>query len=156
MKNKIKIKKGNSMTEDKINSLTKQLKDKENLYLRALADYQNLEKRMQENLTTELHQTTGNILKQFLVIKNDIDKAEVFTQDTGLKLIKQKLESVLKNLGVQEISVLGQIFSPDTMECVQTKPDKKDNIVLEVNEPGYTYHGQLLKPAQVVVSKLKV
>lgn len=143
-------------SEKKLVALTKQLAEKEAQYLRALADYQNLEKRAQERIKQETDNLTSQILKQFLTIKSDIDKALPFAQDEGLKLIKQKFQTTLTSLGVEEISVIGQPFSPDTMECIQTKPGAKDNIVLEVNESGYAYRGRLLRPARVVVSQLKV
>ena len=139
-----------------IEKLEAQLKNKESLYLRALADYQNLEKRIRESNQQQEETQIKFILLEFLTINDDMEKAVEFEKNPGLKLIKKKLVHIFERLGVKEIRVLKKTFSPDSMECVQTIYGKKDNLVVKVHQKGYFYKGQLLRPARVVVSKLKV
>jgi molecular chaperone GrpE len=136
--------------------LKKQLEEKNNLYLRALADYQNLEKRLYE----EKKQDNESLLFRFLIdlieLKEDMSKAEAFVKDSGLRLVQNKLDKILARYNVVEVSPLNQKFSPDTMECVQTEEGLKDNIVTKVFSKGYLCNDKLLQPAKVCVSQLKV
>ena len=139
-----------------IEELKKQLDEKHNLYLRALADYQNLEKRMTDTKNREIKNFLFGFLRQFIELKEDMDKAQTFNQDPGLKLVYSKLDSILKRYNIREINPLNKEFSPQTMECVQTIPGKKDHLVVQVFSKGYFYNDELLQPAKVAVSQLEV
>ena len=61
--------------------------------------------------------------------------------------------SVLENEGVKEIAPkVGDKFSPDTMNAVETKEGEEENIVLDVHVKGYKLHDRLIRPANVTVS----
>ena len=60
---------------------------------------------------------------------------------------------MLKNEGLEEIDVLNKPYDPYTAEVIDMKAGEKDNMVISVLRKGYTYNGQLLRIAQVVVSK---
>lgn len=139
-----------------ISHLKQQLEEKQNQYLRALADYQNLEKRMfQQQQQTQKKQLTDFLLK-VIEIKQDMENATIFHQDHGLKLILNKVNQILKEYAVTEIDPVNQPFSPETMECVQVQIGKTPNQVIKVLNKGYFIDGKLLQPAKVIVSQLKV
>ncbi|OGK64477.1 nucleotide exchange factor GrpE [Candidatus Roizmanbacteria bacterium RIFOXYB2_FULL_41_10] len=139
-----------------IEELKKELTEKHNLYLRALADYQNLEKRMLQAKDKEIKNFLFGFLKQLIELKEDMDKAQTFNQDPGLKLVYNKLKSILNRYSIREINPLNKEFSPETMECVQTVFGKKSNLVVQVFSKGYFYNDELLQPAKVAVSQLEV
>ncbi len=151
-----KAKKTSIEVKQQLETLKKELEQKHNLYLRALADYQNLEKRTQEERKKMLDEANKILLKALLPIKNDIDKAEEFEKSQGLQLIKQKFEEFFNKYQVQELEVLNKEFSPQTMECIEVQEADKENTVLKVHQKAYLYKGELLQPAKVTVGKLKV
>lgn len=75
---------------------------------------------------------------------------------TGLELVhKQFLES-LTTLGVEPMGVLvGKAFDPSLHEATGMVPasgDQADQEIIFEERPGYTFAGQLLRPARVVVA----
>lgn len=139
-----------------LDNLKKELETEHNQYLRALADYQNLEKRSQASTQNEVRRVMVGFLKGLVEIANDLEHAETFHKDAGLRLIKSKFDALLARYQVREINPLNQEFSPLTMECIQTEKGLKANVVTKVLEKGYLYENELLHPAKVVVSKLEV
>jgi molecular chaperone GrpE len=142
--------------EKQIVELTQQMDQYKSQALRALADYQNLERRMHGERQTIVEQANMHLLRDLVGMKEDMDKAEVFDKNPGLALVIQKMTSLLKKFGVAELEVMDKEFSPDTMECINVETGAADNIVTNVHEKGYTLHGKLLRPARVTVSKLQV
>lgn len=142
--------------EKNIVTLTQQADQYKNQALRALADYQNQERRMQNERQLIIEQANMYILKDLVGMKEDMEKAEAFEKNPGLALVLQKMSSVLKKFGVEELDVMNREFTPDTMECIHVEPGEKDNVVTHVHEKGYMLHGKLLRPARVTVSKLQV
>lgn len=124
--------------------------------LRALADYRNLERRVNNERQTIIEQANIHFLKDLVSMKEDMEKAEMFEKNAGLALVLQKVNALLKRSHVEEIDSMGKEFSPDTMECINVEPGEKGNIVTHVHEKGYLLHGKLLRPARVTVSTLKV
>lgn len=139
-----------------IEELKKQLAEKQNLYLRALADYQNLEKRVNQQNEQVQQKQLLLFLKKLIDLKEDMDKAVLFHQDNGLKLILNKLNHLLVEYKVTEINPLNQDFNPETMECVQIEKGQTDNKVIKVLGKGYFYSNELLQPSKVIVSQLEV
>lgn len=125
-------------------------------YLRALADYQNLEKRIHDE-RGELYQGANkNLILKLLPFLDSLDKAEAFIKDEGLKIVKEQFEKTLRDEGLVELDVLGKEFDPYTAEVVDMVEGEKDNMVVEVLRKGYQFNGKILRVAQVKVSKKKV
>ena len=133
---------------------TKRLEAEEwkNKYLRALADYQNLEKRKSEELG-EVRKFAGEvILSKLLPIVDTFARAQENLNDQGLKLALNELEAFIADFGVKELEVVGKPFNPHEMECIEVV-DGEDNIVIEEVFPGYALHGKVIRVAQVKVGK---
>jgi len=122
-------------------------------YLRALADYQNLEKRVNFEKQELMKTANKNILLKILPIVDDLEKAEIFIKDNGLKLIKDNFLKFLKSEGVEEIEILGKEYDPYLAEAVEIVEGEKDNIVTEIIRKGYRLSDKILRAAQVKVSK---
>jgi molecular chaperone GrpE len=146
----------NQLVEKELDECKKQLEEYKNKYLRSLADYQNLEKRInneKEELKKELNK---NLILKILTILDDIDKAEIFIKDVGLKIIKDKFIQLLRNEGVEEIDLNNGIFDPNLAEAVEVVEGKEDNKIVEVLRKGYKYQGKVIRVALVKVSKKKI
>jgi molecular chaperone GrpE len=136
-----------------LENLKKELEDYKNKYLRALADYQNLEKRVIEEKELIVKTANKNLILKLLPFLDALDKAEVFVKDQGLKIVKENLIKVLKEIGVEEIDVLNKPFDPMTSEAIDIVASDKDNIVVEVLRKGYKFQDKILRVAQVKVGK---
>lgn len=130
-------------------------KSYKNSYLRALADYQNFEKRVGEQKEDFIKSASKRIITKLLPLLNNLEKAEVFVKDPGLKLIKDELEKILKEEGLEELNVLGSIYNPEFAEAVEIIDGEQDNKIVEILRKGYKLNGIVIQVAQVKVSKIK-
>lgn len=122
-------------------------------YLRALADYQNLEKRTQEEHIELRDRITAQACAKLLPFLDNLDAAEAFVKDPNLKLIRKNFIHVLHEMGIQEIEVFNKPFDPYTSEAVDVIEGKENDVVVEVTRKGYAFKGNVLRVAQVKVSK---
>src|SRR3989338_7384216 len=108
-----------------INKLKQQVDEFKNKYLRALADYQNLEKRVGEERFELMRMANKNLLIKILPFLDNLEKAEVFIKDHGLKISKDQFLQILKEEGLEEIDLLDKEFDPNLAEAVDIVPGKE-------------------------------
>jgi len=122
-------------------------------YLRALADYQNYQRRMEEEMNRVSFRAKKELILKFLPFLDGLEKAESFVKDEGLKMVKKEFEKVLKAEGLEEIEILGKEFTPHLAEAVAVAQGDKDGRVVKVLRKGYLWQGEVIRPAQVEVSR---
>ncbi len=120
-------------------------------YLRALADYQNLEKQTAAWREDFVKFSNASLISQILEVVDDLEKACEHLADDGLKLVLDKLKAILKNAGLEEILVDGLEFNPEQMEVVSVEPGEENNKVAKVVQKGYILNGRILRPAKVSI-----
>lgn len=119
---------------------------------RSLADYSNLEKRIESQRQLFVTLATTSIIIKMIEVLDDLYLTYQHLNDPGLKIAIDKFVSILKSEGVEEIVALDKEFDPSIMECLQV--DKgKDNHVVSVKKIGYKLNGHVIRPSQVVVGK---
>jgi len=123
-----------------------------NNYLRALADYKNLERRSYEEKEEIRVFAAEIILSKLLPIVDSFSKAKEHIKDTGLDLAFKQLSVLMAELGVSKIDVLGKQFNPHEMECIEVVAGNENEVVSEVL-PGYRFKDKVLRVAQVNVGK---
>ena len=138
--------------EKKVEQETEELSNLENQLKRALADYQNLEKRIASEKSSWILASNKNLLLQLLPGLDSLLLAEKHTQDEGVKLSIKHFLDILENAGVTKIETVGKDFDPNLMEAVTTQ-EGEDNKVLEEVRSGYMLFEAVLRPAQVIVGK---
>lgn len=136
-----------------IEKLKKEIEEYKNKYLRALADYQNFENRVNEQRVKLIETANVSLVSKLLPFLDTLEKAEIFVKDEGLKIAKDQLYQTLKETGVEEIIVLNKQFDPMTSEAIDIVKGETDNLVVEVLRKGYKLGEKILRVAQVKVSK---
>ena len=134
-------------------ALKQQVDEFKNKYLRAIADYQNLEKRVGEERFELMKMSNKNLLVKILPFLDNLEKAEVFVKDPGLKISKDHFLQILKEAGLEEINVLSKDFDPVSSEAIDIIPGKEENKVVEILRKGYKFEDKIIRVAQVKVSK---
>lgn len=158
MKNdkKLQSNKKNKKTDNK--NLEKQIADLDEQLKRALADYQNLQRRVLNEKSDLVKYANQELLKNLLPSFDNLYLAEKYIKDEGVKLTVQKLTENLENEGVRKIEVLNKRFDPDTMECVEvlekdsSTGSGKEDLVVEEMRPGFMLFDKVIRPAQVKVA----
>jgi molecular chaperone GrpE len=119
---------------------------------RSLADYANLEKRIESQRQLFVTLATTAIVTKMIEILDDLYLTYNHLQDQGLKMTIDKFVNVLRSEGVEEIDTSNQEFDPVTMECIQVV-EGPENQVISTKKPGYKLNGHIIRPAQVTVGK---
>lgn len=141
-----------SAVEDEVVKLREQLELAENNYRRALADYQNLQKRTQEDRLQWIQGANKDLLLRIMTVLDTLMLAQAHMQDKNLSVSINQFLDVLKSEGVIRIETVGKKFDPHLMEAIATG-EGKDGEVLEELRAGFTLHDKLLRAAQVKVGK---
>lgn len=140
-------KKNEKIDNQQVEEITNQLK-------RALADYQNLEKRVLGERAAWIMSANKDLILRLLPGLDSLILAEKHTEDEGVKLsVKHFLDS-LKAEGVEKIETENAGFDPNLMEAVTTAEGEEGKVVEEIKS-GYTLNGEVIRPAQVVVGSAK-
>jgi len=134
---------------DELKDLAHQLEEK---YKRALADYQNLQKRVNEEKVEWIRSANRELLLRILTVLDTLVLAYQHTQDTNIQVSVQQFLDVLKAEGVAKIETVGQVFNPHLMECITTESGDENKVLEEVRS-GFMMHDKVLRPAQVKVGK---
>ena len=141
--------------EDKSEEPEKQnleLENLENQLKRALADYQNLEKRIAEEKSIWLKVANKNLLLKLLPGLDSLILADQHTQDEGVKISIKHFLDILEFEGVKKIETVGRDFDPNLMEAIGTTQGDEGKVIEEARS-GYMLFDTILRPAQVIVGK---
>lgn len=138
--------------EDKLSATEEQLK-------RAVADYRNLEKRIQEDGLMVAQYSKAQLVNKILPALDSLDQAVAGASGSeaesgwlkGVLMAIKQLRQALAEEGLLEIDTSGK-FDPLLHEAVDVREGENDKI-LEVVVRGYTLNGKMIRPAKVVVGK---
>lgn len=136
----------------KIVKLEEKVDQLQNKLNRSLADYSNLEKRIESQRQLFVTLATTSLLSKIIEVLDDLYLSNQHLKDAGLKIVIDKFVSVLESEGIEEIVAEKQTFNPESMDCVEVAPGKQDEVVA-VKKKGYRLNGHIIRPAQVVVGK---
>ena len=124
----------------------------ENSYKRALADYQNLEKRVREEKASWIISANKQLLLKLLPIFDTLMLASKHSQEESLQISINQFLDVLKSEGIVRIETKDKDFDPGLMECLETVAGEKNKII-EETRAGFLLGDSILRPAQVRVGK---
>ena len=141
----------NKESEEKSGDDT-QIKDLENLLKRALADYQNLERRTEENKREWILSSNKNLILRLLPGLDNLLLADKHTEDEGVKIAIKHFMDILEQEGVKKIKTENVDFDPNLMEAVTTAEGEEGKVVEEI-KAGYTLNDEVIRVAQVIVGK---
>lgn len=124
-------------------------------YMRALADYKNLQRKIDEERKLIFTFATANVLEQIIPTIDLLYKAEVFIKDPGMQMVKDQLVHVLEEFGLKEIELMGKEYDPHMAEVVGTVEGEKENTIVEVVRRGYMLADKVIRVGQVKVGSVK-
>ena len=133
--------------------------------LRITADYQNMKRRSEEELSRAYKYDGEEIIKELLNIVDNFERA-IKLDDTnlsdelskfleGFKMIYTNLINILNSKNVRDIVCLNEDFNPVSMNAVLTEKVEgmEPGKVVEVLQKGYVYNDKVIRPAMVKVSE---
>lgn len=133
------------MSKDKDIKIIKELEEN---WKRALADYKNLEKRSVEEKTILIDFANRILVEQLLPVVDNFTMLEEHLDDEGLKICINEFKNILESAGLEQIIVDDDAeFDPEIMDAVET------GLEFKIVRSGYKFRGKLIRPASVVVKK---
>ncbi|MCS6895462.1 MAG: nucleotide exchange factor GrpE [Bacteroidia bacterium] len=133
--------------------------------LRTAAELENYRRRVQRDLPHQLLQAQMDILRPLLSVLDNLERGLAAAQEApdlerlkeGVALIHRQFHHTLQKLSVEIIRPeVGALPDPRYHEVLSTIPASEGvqpHTIVEVVEPGYLYHGQLLRPARVITTE---
>src|ERR1700737_1422287 len=141
--------------------LAADLQDLRQTLLRRQADFDNYRKRIERERAEDSKRYTARMIEPLIPIIDGFEHALAAHREPayenyrkGFELIyKQLLDNVAK-LGVERIDPAGKSFDPHLHQAVDRAEttDHADGTILQVFQPGYVFHGRVLRPAMVRVA----
>ena len=163
----VKKKQAPSATDElkkQVADLKHQLDEKDNQFLRAEAEIQNMTKRFEkersqmakydgQDLATSILPVLDNLKRALAIDVSDENGQQL---KKGIQMVHDHLEKALADHGIKEVDALGKQFDPNTQQAVHTgaaSGDQKADTVVQVLQAGYVLKDRVLRPAMVVVAQ---
>jgi len=144
--------------EEELQTLKTEVKEKNDRYLRTLADYQNYQKRMEKDLLACEEEQKKKYLLELLDFQELLKKAyEDPDPKNGLKLLLCNLEKFLQKEGITPLECKGKPFNHMVHHAISTvEPQNcEEGTIVDEIKKGYMIGEKLLRPSQVIVAKKK-
>ncbi len=146
--------------EETVEELRAQIDDLRAQHARAVADYQNLRRRSEEDRLEHSRLTQKALLLNYLPVLDDLNRALDAVREhaeiadhrwvEGVRMVQRKFVGVMEAAGAKEIEAEGGAFDPELHEAVSYVAGPQSE-VMGVVQSGYTIGGQVIRPAMVLV-----
>ncbi len=141
--------------------LTADLDELRQTLLRRQADFDNYRKRIEKERFEDSKRATARLIEGLIPVIDGFEhalaahrEAEYESYRKGFELIYKQLLDHVTKLGAERIDPAGKTFDPhlhQAMDRTETK-EHKEGTILQVFQPGYVFHGRVLRPAMVRVA----
>ena len=148
-------------TDAEMAKLTADLEDLRQGMLRSQADFANYRKRIEKERFEDSKRATARVIEGLIPVIDGFEHALAAHREAdyenyrkGFELIyKQLLENITK-LGAERLDPVGKSFDPHLHQAVDRAEtiEHEDGTILQVFQPGYVFHGRVLRPAMVRVA----
>jgi molecular chaperone GrpE len=141
--------------------LTADLEELRQTLLRRQADFDNYRKRIEKERFEDSKRATARVIEGLIPVIDGFEHALAAHRESeydnyrkGFELIYKQLLENLTKLGAERIDPVGKSFDPHLHQAVDRAEtrDHADGTILQVFQPGYVFHGRVLRPAMVSVA----
>lgn len=152
------------MTEEAVPPVVETEENWKDKYLRALAETENLRKRVQKEKQEMLKFGIENAISEFLSAIDNFENALRFASSAtgdvknwalGFEMILAQFKEVLHNHGIVAFHSEGNSFDPQFHEAVEIieTDEQADGAILHEFTKGYKSASRVIRPARVKVAK---
>jgi molecular chaperone GrpE len=141
--------------------LATELEEMRQTLVRLQADFANHRKRAEKENREAGQRATARVIEQLIPVVDGFEhalaahrEAEYENHRKGFELIYKQLRDNLARLGAERIEPLDQPFDPRFHQAMDREEttEHPDGTILAVYQPGYVFHGRVLRPAMVRVA----
>lgn len=130
-------------------------KELETQLARALADYDNLNKRVERERVEHTVYANLKLVVKFLPIIDMLEQSQSHLKDPGVAIALKEIDDLMESEGVERINADdGVKYNEEMHEVVEAVDGKKGGFVVETVLSGWKYEdGLVIRPAKVKVTK---
>jgi molecular chaperone GrpE len=148
-------------TDERIAKLEAEKEDLRKTLIHRQADFENFRKRVERERHEESRRATGVSIQHLLPVLDTFERALAAHDDPayaeyrkGVELIYKQLWESLAKQGLERIEAKGKDFDPHVHQAIERveTTEHEDGTVIDVLQPGYIFHGRVLRPATVRVA----
>jgi len=144
-----------------IERLKQELQREHELYLRALADYDNYRRRTERERATTARSGKREIILSLLDVLDGFDRALEHMSDApssiseGVEALHRKFLSLLQAQGVTPMLTVGEVFNPEVHDAIGVvgSENLQPGTVAEEVQRGYRWGDEVHRPARVRVAR---
>jgi molecular chaperone GrpE len=148
---------------DQTNDYELQIEELKNQVLYAKAETENVRRRGFEDAEKTRKYALESFSQELLTVKDSLEASlnsetiDLTTLKDGVELTLKQLNSVFEKFNIDEINPIDEKFNPNEHQAISMieSVDKEANTILNVLQKGYKLNERVIRPAMVVVSKLK-
>ena len=148
---------------DQTNDYEQQIEELKNQVLYAKAETENVRRRGFEDAEKTRKYALESFSQELLTVKDSLEASlnsetiDLTTLKDGVELTLKQLNSVFEKFNIDEINPIDEKFNPNEHQAISMieSEDKEANTILNVLQKGYKLNERVIRPAMVVVSKLK-
>ncbi len=153
--------------EERVAALEAELADSKDRLLRALAETENVRRRLQRERDEAQKYAVGGFAKDLLsavdnlrraldaMPESEVTEPRAQSLREGVAATERELLAAFERHGLKRVDPKGERFDHNFHQAIfeAERPDLPAGTVVEVLQPGYVLHDRLLRPAMVGVAK---
>jgi len=162
---KKKVKKGSKAAlQQEIENLQQEHGELKDKFVRQVAEFDNYKKRTARERIDLLQNAAKDTISSLLPALDDFDRAikagdaddNVEPVSEGVKMIYNRLKTILAQKGLKEMETHEQAFDPELHEALTEIPAPSEEMkgkIIDTIEKGYYLNDKIIRHARVVVGK---
>lgn len=145
---------------EKLLALASEASGNRDKMLRAMAELDNVRKRLEKEKTDSLVFSNQELIRELLPVMDNFQRALESSPEggedpyrAGVEMILKQLKETLARHGLEEIEAMGKSFDPflhEAVACVESAECPEGTVAEEILR-GYLFKGRLLRPTAVRV-----
>ena len=153
--------------EERLAAVESELADTKDRLLRALAETENVRRRLQRERDDAQKYAMANFAKDLLsavdnlrraldaMPENEVTDGKARSLRDGVAATEREFLAAFERHGLRRINPKGERFDHNFHQAIfeAERPDVPTGTIVEVLQPGYVLHDRLLRPAMVGVAK---
>ena len=151
---------------NQMNEIEAKANENWNLAVRTQADFENYKRRAEKDIEHAHKYANERCIREFLEVSDSIEysvaaahasDADIKAIQKGLELTSKILHNMFEKLSLIQINPIGESFTPALHEAIGMEETNSSpaNTVIRVLQKGYQLHGRVIRPARVIVAKIK-
>jgi molecular chaperone GrpE len=125
--------------------------DYKDKYLRAVAEMENMKKRLEKERLEITKFASEKIFRDLLSVMDALESALELEQNLGIEQTRKILITLFYKNGVTPISAMGEQFNPNLHSAIDFICGDGEQVIVKEYIKGYLLNGRLLRASEVCV-----